>query len=987
VQGANVTIKQTEKGTITNAKGEFELPAVPAGGVLVFSFVGYAPQNFTVKDGSVMRIYMKVAQNELDKAVVQAYGMTTQRLTTADIGKVTAEEIEKDANMNPLLDLQGKVAGLDVNQTSGYASAPIKVELRGRASINPLFTSDPLYIIDGVPLTINEVKNDYYVNVYGQQPNLYLSGSPGFDQSGLSPAGGQSPLFSINPADIESIEVLKDADATAIYGSRGANGVILITTKKGKPGKTKLDLHAQEGTQRVDRFWNMMNTNQYLAMRRQALFNAGLAPDPINDYDINGTWDTTRYTNWQKVLYGGIGRTYDVQGSLSGGDAHTTFRIGAGYNRTTGITTISGADQRGSVSFNLTHHSLDQRLSIGFSNTFSYTQSNLINLPGAITLAPDAPSIYDSLGNLNWAGWGGVNKNTIAQNIYPFAALKQTYTGKTNFLNSNLVISCEVIRGLQASVSLGYNIGQGNQVSVNPIAAQNPLNHPLGSLNLGNNRNVNFIIEPHATYNVQLGRGRLSVLVGLSSSQNNTESLTANGSGFISDLLINSITNAASWSTSDLSEEYRYFGVFGRVSYNWENKYIVNINGRRDGSSRFGPGNQYGNFGSVGAAWIASEEKWLKNILPSFFSFIKLRGSYGITGSDAVPNYSYLSQYSSFNIAPYDSSSALVAKIDPNPNYRWQSNKKLEGAINFGFLKDRINAQVAWYRDRCGNQLVPFPTPLFTGFANVIENSPALVENVGWEFGIGATLIQTRKFSWSVNFNTAINQNKLVSYPNFAQSPYTATLKIGQPLNMSYVLHYIGVDQQTGQYSYLDKNHDGQIEYNPGQLRDDSYPLVLAPKFFGGVGMNFSYSRLNIGLSFNIKDQIGHNAFENLGNPPGWVNYNEPTYILGKQWQYPGDNAATFAKFTAISTQNFGNYTRSDGSFTDASFVRLSNLSISYALPSNYLRRAGIGACSFFFHTNNLFIITKYKGLDPETQNFGGLPPTKVMVGGISFNF
>ncbi len=987
VQGANVTVKQTEKGTITNANGEFELSyAIPAGSVLIFSYVGYAPQNFTVKDGSQIRIYMKVAQNELDKAVVQAYGTTTQRLTTGDIGKVTAEEIEKDANLNPLLDLQGKVAGLDVNQTSGYASAPIKVELRGRATINPLFTSDPLYIIDGVPLTVNEVRNDYLLNL-GEQPNLYSTGSPGFDQTGLSPAGGQSPFFSINPADIESMEVLKDADATAIYGSRGANGVIIITTKKGKAGKTKLDLHGQEGMEHVDRFWDMMNTTQYLAMRRQALFNDGFAPDPINDFDINGTWDTTRYTNWQKVLYGGIGRTYDVQGSLSGGDAHTTFRIGGGFNRTTGITTVSGADQRGSVSLNLTHHSLDQRLSIGFSNAFSYTQSNMISLPGSITLAPDAPAIYDSLGNLNWAGWAGKNQNTAAESVFPFGSLQTPYTAKTDFLNSNLVIGYEIIRGLQASISLGYNIGQQNQTSVNTIASQNPLNNPTGGLNLGNNRNVNFIIEPQVAYNLQLGKGRLSALVGVSSSQNNTEATNTYGSGYISDILINSITNAVTWSAFDFYGEYRYFGGFARVSYNWENKYILNLNGRRDGSSRFGPGNQYGDFGSVGAAWIASEEKWVKEILPSYFSFVKLRGSYGITGSDGVPNYSYLSQYSSYNIPPYDNSSALVAKIDPNPNYRWQSNEKLEGAINLGFLKDRISAQVAWYRNRCGNQLVPFPTPLFTGFKSVIENSPALVQNVGWEFTFGATLVQTRKFSWSVNFNTAINQNKLISYPDFAQSPYTATLKIGKPLNISNVLHYTGIDQQTGQYAYLDKNHDGQIEYDPGQVPDDSYPLVLAPKFFGGLGMNFSYSGLNLSLFFDIKDQIGQNAFENLGGQAGVVNYNMPTYILGKQWQYAGDQAATYAKYTTKFFQSFSYFPASDGSFTDASFIRLSNLSISYALPANYLRKAGIGACSLFFHTNNLFIITKYKGLDPETQNFGGLPPAKVIVGGVSFNF
>jgi TonB-linked SusC/RagA family outer membrane protein len=981
VQGANVTVKQTEKGTITNAKGEFELSyAIPVGSVLIFSYVGYAPQNFTVKDGSPIRIYMKVAQDELDKAVVQAYGTTTQRLTTADIGKVTAEEIERQPVMNPLLALQGRVAGLDVVQTSGYASAPIKVELRGRPDINPLFTADPLYIIDGVPLTVNQVSGN------GTE-NYYATGSPGFAQAMPGPAGGQSPFFSINPSDIESIEVLKDADATAIYGSRGANGVIIVTTKKGKAGRTKLDLNIQEGINRVDRFWDMMNTTQYLAMRRQAFFNTGTSPDPVFDYDVNGTWDTTRNTNWQKVIYGGMGKNINVQSSLSGGDARTTFRVGAGYNRAIGITTVSGSDQRASVSLNLTHRSLDQRLSVSSSNGFSYTESDMINLAGNVLMAPDAPAIYDSLGNLNWAGWGGINQNAKAEAQYPFGGLKQPYIGKTDFLNSNLVISYELIKGLQVSSSLGYNVAEGNQIAINPIAAQNPLYSPTGRINLGYNHNVNWIFEPQVTYNIQAGNGKLSILIGGSLSQNNTESFGAGGSGYTSDLLIHNISSAPNFIANDQYGEYKYFGVFTRATYNWGNKYVLSLSARRDGSSRFGPGKQFGDFGSVGAAWIASEEGWLKKILPQAVSFIKLRGSYGTTGSDAVPDYSYLSQYVSYLTLPYTGQSTLATLINPNPNFRWQSNKKLEGAMNLGFLKDRINIQIVWYRDRCGNQLVAFPTPAFTGFTSVIENSPALVQNLGWEFTASANLINSKRFSWTLNFNTAFNRNKLVAYPNFSQSPYINLLKVGQPLNMQYAFHYTGVDPQTGQYTFLDKNHDGVINqsYPAGMPYDDRFVVVTAPKFFGGLGMNLNFSGLSVNLFFNIKEQIGQNAFLNIGQP-GFVNNNAPVYILGKQWQHQYDNAS-IAKFTNTGLTSYSNFQQSDGVYTDASYVRLSNVSISYSVPAKHLGIAGLHGCSIFFHTNNLFILTKYKGLDPETQNFGGLPPTKTIVGGISLSF
>ncbi len=454
VSGANVTVKQTQRGTITNANGEFELSSAVAGSVLIFSFVGYAPQNFTVKDGSLIKVYMKVAQNDLDKAVVQAYGTTTQRLTTADIATVGAEEIEKQAFQNPLLDLQGKVAGLDVVQTSGFASAPIKIELRGRSAVGN-FPSDPLYLIDGVPLTVLDIGGD------GGYPvsTGFLQTGGGFD----GPANGQSPLFSLNPADIESIEVLKDADATAIYGSRGANGVILITTKKGKVGKTKLDMHVQEGVDRVTRFWSMLNTPQYLAVRREAFYNdayQGISPNMGNAYDML-VWDTTKYTDWQRAINGGMGNTTDAQVSLTGGDGRTTFRIAGGYNRTTEITTASGSDQQASASFNLSHASLDQRLTISFSSAFSYTESDMIGIPGSIVFAPNAPSIYDSAGNLNYSGWDVSGR-------YPFAGLKQPYSSKTSFLNSSLSLNYLIIRGLKLSTTLGYNDAQANQLSSYP---------------------------------------------------------------------------------------------------------------------------------------------------------------------------------------------------------------------------------------------------------------------------------------------------------------------------------------------------------------------------------------------------------------------------------------------------------------------------------------------------------------------------------------
>jgi TonB-linked SusC/RagA family outer membrane protein len=970
VQGANVTIKQTERGTITNAKGEFELSAVPVGGMLVFSYVGYAPQNVAVKDVRELRVHMKVAQNELDKAVVQAYGSTTQRLTTSDIGTVTAEEIERQPVMNPLLALQGKVAGLDVVQTSGFASAPIKVELRGRSAVGN-FPSDPLYIIDGVPLTVLDVGgNSGYPVSTG-----FLQAGGGFE----GPANGQSPLFSLNPADIESIEVLKDADATAIYGSRGANGVILITTKKGKVGKTKLDIHVQEGVDRVTRFWSMLNTPQYLAVRREAFYNdayQGISPNTGDAYDML-VWDTTKSTDWQKSIYGRTGNTTDAQVALTGGDGRTTFRIAGGYNRTAEITTVSGSDQRASASFNLSHASLDQRLTISLSSAFSYTESDMINIPGGIVYAPNAPSIYDSAGNLNYAAWD-VSGN------YPFEGLKQPYSSKTDFLNSSLSLNYQIIRGLRLSATVGYNNAQANQLGLTPISSLDPATNPTGTARFGNNNNKNWDLEPQLTYDAYLGKGRISLLAGGALQQTNTDGITIVGSGYTDDALLRTISNAVNEFATDDYGEYRYSALFSRITYNWENKYILNLNVRRDGSSRFGPDNQYGNFGSVGAAWIFTQENAIKDRLP-FLSFGKLKGSYGTTGSDAVGDYEYLTRWGSVGLPPYDTIASLSPLQAANPNYHWQVNKKLEGSVDFGFLRDDIDVNVSWYRDRTGNQLIQFPTPAFTGFTSVTANSPALVQNTGWEITVSAKLIDTKNFLWAINFNTAINHNKLVAYPDLAQSPYLGVYAIGKPLNMEYLLHYTGVDPQTGQYTFEDKNHLGQMNYNPGQAGDDSYVYSLTPKFFGGVGMNFSYKTFQLSLFFNVKKQIGQNALT-TGLFPGTLQ-NQPTGILNHEWKTPGDIASE-ARFTTnpSETDIYYNF-YSNGAYTDASFIRLSNLSVSYKLSDFFSKKAGMRGCSLFFHTNNLFVITRYKGIDPETQNFGGLPPAKTLVGGLSFNF
>ncbi len=978
---ASVFLKGSGRGTLTDAKGQFTLKDVDENDILVVTFIGYNEILVPLKGKKDVQLTMKVATSELDKTVVIAYGTTSRRMATGNVGKISAEEIEKQPVMNPLLALGGRIAGLDVNSTSGYASGTVKVEIRGRSTINPFFTSDPLYIIDGVPLTIMELTSN---------SSTYQNGSSGVLQNGLpAPAGGQSPFFSLNPADIESMEVLKDADATAIYGSRGANGVIIITTKRGKNGKTKFNLNVNQGMSAVTRHWDMLNTAQYLKMRREAFQNDGIIPDISNAPDLF-LYDTTVNRNWQKELWGNTGKMTDVSAGLSGGDGRTTFRLNASYRRQTEILTQSGSSNRASVSFNLNHRSRNERLSLSLSTFYSFAKENSISVSSATTLPPNAPAIFDSLGALNYGPWNAAGIG----DYFPFGSLLQPYESKTNFLTSNLTASYEIIKGLSFSTSVGYNNMSALQSRLQTIASQNPLYMPFGIGYFGNNRNSNWIIEPQLNYTGFIGDGKLNILAGASSQSTITNGLASVGIGYSNDAFIRSIANAPMQLSLENYGEYKYAALFARINYNWRNKWILNLNARRDGSSRFGPGKQFGNFGSAGAAWILSEESWVRKVLPTFIGFLKLRSSYGITGSDQVGDYQYLSQWGagpgSSSLFTYNGISPLISQHAVNQNYHWERNKKFEAAINIGLMKDnRINLEAVYYRNRCDNQLTQIPTPVYTGFPNVTANWPALVQNSGWEFVASGNIFYNKNFSWATSFNISFNKNRLLEYPGFEQSPYYTTFKVGQSVNTMYLLHYEGVDPQTGEYVFTDQNKDGMTVTNssvvPGTGNDDRITAVdLAPRFMGGWTNTFGYKNWKLSFSFYFKKQKGVNALFG-SNYPGSMD-NMPAEVYDNHWQNPGE-VAKYAKLSTQSQIGWIYFKQSDGIYTDASFLRLSNLSVSYDLPVSFIGKAGMERCSIYVNAQNVFVLTGYKGIDPEVQTFGVLPPAKIISAGLSFNF
>ncbi len=444
LSGVTVTVSQTGKGTSTGPDGSFSLENVPDNATLVFSGTNVESYQMKVHNQRSILISLKTKTSNLDDVQIIAYGTTTRRLNTGDVSTVSAQTIAEQPISNPLEALEGRSPGLVVTQQTGITGGGFFVQIRGQNSISN--GNNPLYIVDGI-----------------SYPSVPLSDG----QASSGTISGGSPLSSINPSDIESISILKDADATAIYGSRGANGVVLITTKKGKAGSTKTDAGFYIGAGHITREIDLLNTPQYLQMRNEAFTNDGEIPTVATAPDLL-VWDTTRYTNWEKTLIGGTSQILDGQLSVSGGSSNTQFLFGLGYHQESTVFPGDFGSKRFSGNLNLNHTSQDQKLKISVIASYSSFDINLFDLDltmAALTTAPDSPPVLDSNGKLNWDG--GTFNN-------PYAALLQAYTGNTGNLISNASISYQIDPHFQMKLNGGYNEIQESEILSNPVTAFNP---------------------------------------------------------------------------------------------------------------------------------------------------------------------------------------------------------------------------------------------------------------------------------------------------------------------------------------------------------------------------------------------------------------------------------------------------------------------------------------------------------------------------------
>lgn len=986
--GANVSVKGNSATVHTNNEGVFLLLNVKEDARLVISFIGYETKEI-IANKNLGTIQLKLSDAKLDQVQIIAYGAEAKRFSIGSVATVSAVDIARQPVTNPLLALQGQVPGLAVTGTSGVPGSTALVQVRGQNTLGTTLQvkpyDQPLFIIDGVPFAPQNVNISQLNSVVTQS----FSG-------GISQATGISPFNSINPNDIESISILKDAAATSIYGSQGANGVVLITTKKGKAGKTTVDFNLNSQFNYAAKPVEFLNTQQYLQLRKEAFVTDGITPssDP-NDYigfapDLT-IFDQSKYTDWQNTIAGKTTNNTDLHATVSGGNASNTFLVAGGYTRSNYNYPGDFSDERFTLHSALHSASANKRFTLDLVTDYGYDQNNSAGYGGTrgVVLAPNLPDLIDASGNLIWNYKG---YPLSVQNFYS-SLMQPTYLQNFNF-NSSLNISYKLLEGLTIGANVGYSRSNTIERSENPASSQEPT-YAQASAAFGDNASQAINVEPQINYSKTIGKGVLTALLGGTYKKVTSDISQVQAYGYSNDNFLGTIIGATTTYPSEDINLYKYIAGFARFKYIYDQKYIIEVSGRRDGSSNFGPGRQFGNFASIGAGWIFSEEKAFKEVLP-FFSYGKLSGSYGSTGGDASRAYSYQALYQNISSVPaFQNIKQAYAYNLYNPDFRWATKKSLNLALDLGFFNDRLFLNATYYRSREGDQLVDYPLPVQSGFTRVFGNLDAKVQNKGWEFTATSTNIKSRNFSWTTNFNLTFNRNKLLDFPDLAASAYANKYIIGQPTSIIIGYRYKGVNPETGLYEFYDKN--GNATYTPksGTVANggDQMPIGnMEVRYMGGFGNNLTYKNFSLYVFCQFSSGNAPNYLSGLyySDFPGALT-NQPVAILGEYWQKAGDKASIqrlASSYNSSSMSTLAAFTQSDGIYSNDTYLRVKTVSLSYALSNAFLQKVHVKGANIYVNAQNLFTITNYKVGDPEQPGtFTAFPIQRIVALGLNFKF
>ncbi len=980
-----VTIKAGNSNilTQTTADGNFSINIPSATPTLIFSFVGYADAEVAVT-GTAMDVKLTTSEKSLNEVVVVGYGQAVKRDITGSISKITTKDVRDFPAPSFESAIQNKAPGVVVESGSGKLGQGIKIRIRGTSSISA--NSQPLYVVDGLPVTSTTLSD------------------PTNDPT--------DPLVDINPNDIESVEILKDASASAIYGARAANGVVLITTKKGHNNqKTVFELDANTGISNPARLRHFLNAQQYVDFYNQAVKSDAeydIANDlsgfnslnqAINYYNkkiyavygltldqlANGTdWKNNKVnTNWQSLLYNHDAPSNQINLSATGGDDKTRFFVSGFYNTQDAIV-INNKFYRYGGRLNLEHNPTE-KLSIGINISVDRSQLNRVttdnafSTPGQLVAQPPITPLYDP-------ETGELNSNTL----YPNGLFDAKYNSDkqvTNRTIGNVYANYTLLPSLAFRSEFGADILNLYQEAFQ--GKQTTDGAGIGKANTIISQATTYNTNNYFTYTPNLGeKNKLSAVVGMSYLQNDSKQSLTNAEQTPSDKIKNlSGTTSITFATST-DDRYNFLSYFLRANYAFNDKYLFSASIRDDGSSRFGPNNRYGLFPSVSGGWILSDENFLKN--SKFVNFLKIRASWGLTGNAEIGNFSYFNLY---NVSNYPDLPGYIPSQLPNPDLKWEKTAQTDAGIDFGFLNSRITGEFDVYYKKTSDLLLNINVPSTTGYTILTKNLGNM-NNKGFEAGITSTNIDSKNFKWTTTFNAAYNKNKVLNIGGqIIEGGFGLTQRAveGEPIGEFYDQKFLGVDPQTGDAQYLGEDGKPTTDY------DAAARVVLGnsnPTWTGGLTNTFSYKGFD--LSFFFSFVTGNKIYNAAGiyqSTGFWNGFDNETTDMLNSWKKPGD----ITNIPRIGFWSGSGYQNSSRFLYNGDYIRLKTASIGYTLPNALIKKMHFTSVRVYVSGYNLITITKYPG-DPEVNtetiaNIGGgqdfytIPQARTFTFGLNVRF
>jgi TonB-dependent starch-binding outer membrane protein SusC len=1009
--GVSVAVPGKSIGTITDMNGKFSISLPDDKSILVFSFIGFESKSVSVGTNTVLTVQLKEDNKQLDEVVVVGYGSMKKSDLTGSLSQVAMGTMESSSQSNFQSFLQGKSAGVQVTASSGDPGAGVKIEIRGANSLNA--GTEPLYVIDGIPMDISAPN---------QLSDPYASGAP------------SNPMAAINPNDIASIDILKDASATAIYGSRGANGVILITTKSGTSGAPRLNVSYSQSIATIANKINMLNSSQYAELSNEAgAYKFPSSPIHFTEDELKNLPSSDH----QSEIFTPAS-TKDLSLSMSGGDSKTKYYLSGQYYDQEGIIINTGLS-RLNLKMNL-ERELSDKIKLNASINVSRTESD-----GTVTGGWNGGVIESAL---RWAPTSPLRLANGDYNINPTymsdgtGLIKERYTkipiDASLFMNNPLAIVNELKNHntnnqVLANLGLTYKLnqylkadGKVAMTSYNTLLqAYRPTIVPIlasatqGYATVGNSQYAKLLYEGTVTYNRNFGKHNINGVIGSTLEQTITTNQKASAKNFAQDATGYNAIQAGALLVSPYSDylDSKLTSFLMRANYNFNNKYYLTFSGREDGSSKFARGHRWGFFPSVGLSWRASQEKWLKTM--DQISDLKLRTSYGVTGNQSIPSYQTLLQLQSneasktnFNFGNSINSGYAPVGI-PNQDLTWETTKQFNAGVDLSLFSNRVSFVADVYNKETSNLLYNLSLPATSGFQNMFANIGS-IQNKGLELMLKVVPIKRKDFSWSSSFNISWNKNQVTKLSgrsgesiyagelNSGSGIFLSKVEVGQSIGNFYGYKTDGlwndvslatkpttfqIGSKPGDRKYKDVNPDGVLNAD-----DRTYLGSSLPDFVGGFFNSFQYKSVELSFAFNFSygNKMFNQLFWSLDAMDG--TYNASANALNR-WKPITANmtaAEQHIQQALNATTNVpraGNFSTSqqisDYFVQDASFIRCSNVSLSWNVPHRWNSAMGVKNLKILASVQNLFTLSPYQGYNPEGNSFGASNLVRGVDGGL----